>query len=90
MTLQESNEVWVLSRKLHIDENGNKIDVNLSPFTWPQIGGPWIEISAGKTSIRLDMESIICLALQSSQPLERQFVVMKSILKHNFVPGMWT
>lgn len=40
MTLQESNEVWVLSRKLHIDENGNKIDVNLSPFTWPQIGGP--------------------------------------------------
>ena len=52
MTQQEPNEVyifqagrkmgkvWVLSRELQIDENGNEIDVNLSPFTWPPIGGP--------------------------------------------------
>ena len=77
--------VWVLSKHLHISEDGLEIPEELSKFAWQPIGGPGIEIPS-KSSV-VDLHCDIQLPLKSAEPLHNLLKVMKVLFKHNFIPG---
>ena len=62
--------IWVLNPDVHIDSAGVRIPVCDSKYAWQPIGGPTIELAAGKnTSLSLPLHSDITLplALQGRQ-----------------------
>ena len=75
---QEDGKVWVLSRELHIDESCNKFDGNILPFTRLPIGSPCIEISTGKSIIRLDRKSTTSLQDAGTALLVGRHVLRRS------------
>ena len=85
---QEKDNTWVLSPEIHISRSGILIPTRESKYAWQPIGGPNIELPAGKSqSLTLPLFSNIAVPLESSNTLNALLEVMKSTLKHNFVAG---
>lgn len=84
---QEDGKIWVLNKSLHINDNGEEINLAESPLTWPPIGGPSIQIGIGKCVSTMNIGSSIVTPLESSIVLEDLLKAMRSILKHNFIAG---
>ena len=82
--------IWVLSPSVHIDEMGKQVDLSHSNYVWQPIGGPCIETCYGKTSKKVDIQSTVTLPLESRQSLNNLLTKMKSVLRHNFIPGKMT
>lgn len=82
-----SDSVWVLSPKIHIDSKGQLLSV--SSFAWQPIGGPQIELTFGgsRQTASFELQSDICLPLESTIPLKNLLTSMRQTLKHNFLSG---
>jgi hypothetical protein len=86
---QPEMNVWVLNPNVHINEDGHLIEN--SELVWTPIGGPCLELMGsrkGETQ-RYDIHSDITLPLTTA-PIEECGILLKNILKHNYVPGIVT
>ena len=81
------DNVWVLNPSLHIDEMGNQIPLECSPY---YVAAPYIETCYGKNSSKIDIKSTVTLPLESRNSLDnllvdilfqvRKFVITVSII----------
>ena len=84
----QAESIWVLNPYVQMNQRGYLISSMQSPYVWQPIGGPHIELSAGRnTSVSIKLQSEITLPLQSSSPLNNFLGLMTKTLKHNFVAG---
>ena len=83
--------IWILNSEVHIDHHGTIVPVESSKYAWQPIGGPHIELSAGRNvPVTIDLCSEISLPLESKNPLHKLLSMMSTVLKHNFVAGKVT
>ena len=73
--------------KVQIDENGKQIPLSQSKYVWQPVGGPCIETVYRKNSSKVDIRSVIHLPLESKNALSNLLMLMKAVLKHNFIAG---
>ena len=84
---EDLQSIWILNPSVHIDGKGALVPLEESNYVWQPIGGPCIETCYSKTSTKMDLRSTITLPLESKQSLNNLLTTMKTVLKHNFVPG---
>ena len=85
---ETSSNMWILNQNVHINELGVCVPVNESDFAWQPVGGPHIELVAGRNgSITVELCSEIKLPLESRESLKHLLQMMSTLLKHNFVAG---
>lgn len=78
--------IWILSPNVHISSYGEQIPVEESAFAWQPIGGPQIDLALTRSG-SFDLQSEICLPLESATPLHNLLECLKHTLKHNFLSG---
>ena len=86
---QPGDNVWVINRSLHINEDGIQIPESESKWIWQPIGGPCIDFSSKNKNMPytvINLQSDIKLPLQSVKPLNDLLELMKKVFKHNFIP----
>lgn len=80
--------MWILNTEVHIDEMGVQVPLQDSDYVWQPIGGPCIGTCySGGKSTKVDIKSSVILPLESKQSLHSLVLNMKTVLKHNFIPG---
>lgn len=81
------DNVWILNEEVQIDEQGQQIPLSESKYVWQPVGGPCIETVYGKSSTKVDIRSTVRLPLESKSALNDLLILMKEVLKHNFIAG---
>ena len=81
------DDVWILNEKVQIDAEGQQIPLSQSKYVWQPVGGPCIETVYGKGSTKVDIRSTVHLPLESQSALSDLLILMKAVLKHNFIAG---
>ena len=86
---QSVGDCWVLSRTVCIDSNGFLVAENESRYAWQPIGGPVVQL-IGKDcgAATINLESDIQQDLESVSSLRDLIKTMRTVFKHNFIPGM--
>ena len=65
-----ADTIWVLNESVHINGNGELVELENSKYVWPGIGGPCIETMFGKGQ-STDIKSSIFLPLESKNSLKK-------------------
>lgn len=82
---KQANDVWVVSKDIHIDGKGNLIPLSDSAYSWQPISGPAIDIMVkGNVVGRINLECDVKLPLGSGC-LSELLLAMQTVFKHNFI-----
>ena len=84
---QQNQVIWVLNPDIQISEDGSFVPKTESEYVWQPIGGPQIEVTAGRNA-PISLHSEITLPLESKDSLNKLLQIMASLLKHNFIAGI--
>ena len=64
---KQVGDIWVVSREIHIDADGNAIPLSESTYAWQPISGPAIEMMVkGNVVGRINLECEVHLPLDST------------------------
>ena len=82
---KQANNIWVVSKDVHIDGDGSLIRLSDSVYSWQPISGPAIDIMVkGSVVGRINLECDVKFPLESGC-LSELLHAMQEVFKHNFI-----